>query len=62
MPLADIRMTPDERRRAIAAILARGVRRLIEGTAAVTDNKERPDSDRPRRDAKTPLSGDAGSS
>ena len=61
MPLPDHRLTPDERRRAIAAILARGVRRLLEGTAAVTEDDETPE-DVPRPDAELPLSGSASSS
>ncbi len=55
----DSTLTPDERRRAIAAILARGVRRLLEGCAAVTDEEEASAELRPVRDAERPVSGGA---
>lgn len=53
----DSMLTPDERRRAVAAMLARGIRRLLEGSAAVTDEEEANAEARAREDAKRPVSG-----
>ena len=55
----DSMLTSDERRRAIAAILARGIRRLLEGCAAVTDHEEDASPPAPREDAKGLVSGSA---
>jgi hypothetical protein len=55
----DSLLTPEERRRAIAAILARGVRRLLEGCAAVTEEEDASAATRPNEDTKRTVSGDA---
>lgn len=61
MPKPDSLMPPEERRRAIAAILARGVRRLLEGCAFVTDEAGNGDGAQLRESTKMPVSSRASS-